>query len=295
MRLPLRTFPLPFCFAVLVMVSVAAPARADDAAQRALRHKDPQWLAMTAVLPDPATAPAAKLEVIGDVLRARRLPEDALDYYTYALQRGGDEARLLNKLGVTHLELQQNDVARAYFSREVKLYKKDAEGWNNLGAVEHINGRFRNAIVDYNKAVKLNRKSAVYHSNLGTAYYEMNDYESGSREYDKALRLDPGVLEHSGLSGMTAHVMGHGDRGRFHFEMAKLYANQGDEMRMMHALEVACESGFDIGAEMNRYPTLAAFRRDPRVIVMIKNAKNLKKGDSVASVTTVPGLKPATP
>ncbi len=34
------------------------------------------------------------------------MPEDALEYYGYALARGGDAARLSLKQGVTELELQ---------------------------------------------------------------------------------------------------------------------------------------------------------------------------------------------
>src|SRR5271168_850778 len=64
------------------------PTAAD---MRELRHQDPQWQSVKLHLPDPATATAQQLETVGDVLRARRFPEDAIDYYNYALQRGGDE------------------------------------------------------------------------------------------------------------------------------------------------------------------------------------------------------------
>ena len=63
-------------------------------------------------LPDPATATAEQLETVGDVLRARRFPEDALDYYRYALKRGAIEVMLMNKIGVTQLELRHTAAAR---------------------------------------------------------------------------------------------------------------------------------------------------------------------------------------
>ena len=67
----------------------AGDAEPEDATRRS--SQDPQWLAVKPHLPDPATASADKLEMAGDVLRARRFPEDALDYYQYALRRGGKE------------------------------------------------------------------------------------------------------------------------------------------------------------------------------------------------------------
>src|SRR5271170_4577443 len=66
-------------------------------AVRQIEHQDPQWLQVAPHLPDPLTASAAALETAGDVLRARRFPETAVDYYTYALRRGGEETQLLNK------------------------------------------------------------------------------------------------------------------------------------------------------------------------------------------------------
>ena len=41
-------------------------------------------------LPDPATATPQTLELQADILRARRFPADAMDYYNYAIARGGN-------------------------------------------------------------------------------------------------------------------------------------------------------------------------------------------------------------
>ena len=58
-----------------------------------LEHQSPDWAAIEKHLPDPATASAKQLEMQGDILRARRFPEDALDYYGYALRRGANLER----------------------------------------------------------------------------------------------------------------------------------------------------------------------------------------------------------
>ena len=78
-----------------------APLTSAD--ERAALHSSPDWALIQPHLPDPKTASAADLEMAGDVLRARRFPEDALDYYGYALQRGGDVSKLLNKMGIVRL------------------------------------------------------------------------------------------------------------------------------------------------------------------------------------------------
>ena len=97
-----------------------AQAEAVSAQERAAFHQDPQWAMIAPHLPDPKTATAAKLELAADVLRARRFPEDALDYYGYAIARGGPVSELLNKMGIVRLELHQNALAHELFQQSVR-------------------------------------------------------------------------------------------------------------------------------------------------------------------------------
>jgi tetratricopeptide (TPR) repeat protein len=250
-------------------------------------HQDPQWLSIQAHLPDPTTATSAQLEMAADVLRARRFPEDAIEYYGYALQRGGDAPQLLNKMGVAELELRHPAQARAYFQRVVKIKKKNPEGWNNLGALEYMEGRYGAAISDYNRAIKLDKTSATFHSNLGTAYFDKKEFESARKEYDIALKLDPGMLQHHGTAGVTTRMLSPEDHARFCYELARLYARRGDEETMLHYLTMASEGGFDILSEMGSDALLAPYRKDPRILLIVTNAKALR-GNHLAQASGVP-------
>ena len=225
-------------------------------AVRAWRHQDPQWENVKLHLPDPATATAEQLETVADVLRARRFPEDALDYYLYALRRGSNNVVLMNKIGVTQLELRHTAAARAYFQRAIQLQKKDPVAWNNLGAVEYMDGRFSTAISDYSRAIKLNKTSAIYHSNLATALFEEKRYKDARGQFKIALQLDPDVAHHDGTGGLTAHMLSPDDHARYCFEMARLYAELGDETNMLHYMTMASEGGFDVLGERRSDTTL---------------------------------------
>jgi len=267
------------------------------ATDRELRHQDPQWLSVVPHLPDPATATEQQLELVGDVLRARRFPEDALDYYMYALRRGGNEVVLINKIGVVQLDLRHTAAARAYFQRAIQLKKKDPVAWNNLGAVEYIDGRFATAISNYNRAIKLDKTSAIYHSNLATAYFEEKKYKDAREQFKIALRLDPDVAHHDGLGGLTAHMISPEDHARYCFEMARLYAELGDETNLLHYLTMASEGGFDVMSEMRSDNTMARYRKDPRVLLLVKNAKALRSGrasidDTSAKIPPLPPVQP---
>jgi tetratricopeptide (TPR) repeat protein len=262
---------------------------------RSLSHDDPQWTTVQSHLPDPLTASAAKLELAADVLRARRFPADALEYYNYALQRGGNQTSLLNKMGVTELELQNLMAARAYFQHAVKLQKKNADGWNNLGALEYLERRYRNAISDYDRAIKINKKDSSFHSNLGTAYFDLKQFDSARKEFEIALKLDPEMFERRRMSaGVTAHLLSPEDHARFCYEMARLYAKNGDEDNMLHSLQMASEGGFDVAEEMGRDAFLSQYRKDPRVVMILQNARALRAGRASTAVAsgTLPPLPP---
>ena len=264
------------------------PAPMTSADERAALHTGPEWQQIEPHLPDPRSATAAKLEVAGDVLRARRFPEDALDYYGYAMARGGNVSMLLNKMGVVRLELQQNELAREMFLRVVRAHKKDAQAWNNLGVTEYVARNYAAAIADYSRAAKLNKHSAVFRSNLGMAYLEAKDVESARTAFAVAIKLKPEVMQTHDGGGASLHVLGTDKFSDLCFEMARLYARSGalDSMRLWIAR--ASEGGLDVRARMADDPTLHPFLKDPAVQMILANAAQLRSR-SVATAKA-PGL-----
>ena len=255
-------------------------------------HESPDWKLIEPHLPDPATAPIAMLETQGDLLRVRRFPDDALAYYNYALQRGGDQAELFNKIGITNMELGNLSIARVYLQRVVKLHPKDPQSWNNLGAVDFMGRNYTGAIQSYRRAIKFNKKFAVSHSNLGMAYIEKKDFSSAKAELLLAMKLDPQIFSRNSSSGgATLHMMTASDRANFCFQMAKVYARMGDEAEMLHQLQTASEAGMNIRREMAEDEDLARFAKDPRVDEIILVAKSLREGKMVRNVASV--LPPA--
>ncbi|ADW67883.1 tetratricopeptide repeat protein [Granulicella tundricola] len=254
------------------------------------RHQMPDWLLLEPYLPDPRTATAARLELEGDVLRARRFDEDALEYYQFALNRGGDVPRLLNRIGITQLTLSQPAAARLYFAKVVALQPKVGAGWNNLGATEYFAGNYRSALTDYSRAVKFEKRNAVFHANLATAYFQLKDYESARREFAKAYKLDANVFRPDGGNGIQARVLSATERGRFCFELAKVAALGHDDVAVMAWLTKASEAGLDLGAEMVGARGLEAYRVDPRVLLLEQNAKAMGSSKRALASVAVPTL-----
>jgi len=261
----------------------ATDSESDPAVARARRHATPEWRIVAPHLPDPETGSPADLQQAGDILRARRFPDEALEYYRYALQRGGDEAVLDKRMGVIELQLGQDALARAYFRRCVSLSKRDAEGWNNLGAVETIAGNARQAISDYQRAVKIDRRNSLFHANLGTAYFAVKDVDSARHEFEVAVKLDPEVFHRGGFGGSLVHVLSTDDRGQFAFEMARLAAARHEEDSMLHWLAQASEAGLDLRVAMAGVKEFNPYLKDARIAVIVHNAKALRTRELAVS------------
>lgn len=296
MRVPFfrLSFPSLLVLAALAVAPRLSAQTDSDAADRETRHLAADWTLIAPHLPDPYTGAPAALETAGDVLRARRLPEDALDYYRFAMDRGGKPRELFDRIGVTDLELRRPNAAKAAFQRALSIDRKSAISWNNLGASEYVLGNFRAAVLDYKKAVQLSKKTAIFHSNLGTAYFDLKDYDSAQREFATAVKIDPAVFHHGGWGGVEAHVLSPQDRGRFCFEMAKLAARQHDDESVLHWLAMAGETGYDISWELKQSKELEPYLHDERVATLMKNAKAMRSRQ-IASSTPVPAMAAESP
>jgi len=300
------TSPVVQC-AVLIFASAASsPTNAQPSfennqqmpltVERARLHDSDQWREVERHLPDPRTASAKVLEQQADILRARRFPEDALDYYRYALARGGNPVELSNRMGLTQLEMKNFQLAEASFRAAVKLDKKNAEGWNNLGAAQFIGGSVNSSISSYKRAIKLNKHEAVYHANLATAFFDTKNFGGARKELAEAMKLDPDIFNRKeGAGGLEARVLSAEERARFSFEMAKLYAQNGLEEEMLHSLARAGESGMDLSRELRKDAVLGKYLTDPRVLVIIQNAELLRGGHpaTLNAASNAAPLKPS--
>jgi tetratricopeptide (TPR) repeat protein len=293
----LRALSLSFLLAGIggqALLFAQQSTRPSEVEQRAALHRSVDWELVSPHLPDPATASAAALELAADVLRARRFPEDALDYYQYAQARGGDPLTLMKKIGVTRLELQQNTLARAIFLRCTQMAKKDPQAWNNLGAADYTLAAYRSAINEYSRAVKLNRKSAVFHANLGMAYLSVNEPESARTQFQTAMRLDPKILEGVASGGVTLHVLEIKDYAKLCFEMARVSAMQGQMGLAKVWLQRAGERGLDLRSAVADDSVLRPLLKDPGFQLLLSNTETMRKHVAVANAPSLGTSKDST-
>src|SRR6195952_877830 len=174
----------------------------------------------------------------------------------------------------------------------VRGKKNDAAAWNNLGVTEYMEKRYKNAISDYRRAAKYDKHSAAFRSNLGMAYFENGDVESARKEFAAALAIDPHAFEHREAGGLTAQVVGTQNYSKLAFEMAKIYARRHDDEATLLWLAKATEAGYDTRHEMMQEAAFRPYEKDPRVLLMLKNAQQMRMR-SVASAAPKQSLGPS--
>ena len=205
----------------------------------------------------PQTNPSLTAEQRADILMARKMYREAIDVY-----REGplDSAIIWNKIGIAYHQMLQMTEASKYYQHAIKLNPKYAEAINNLGTIYYAKRSYRRAIGQYNKALKLAPNSASIYSNLGTAQFARKKYEEASVSYQKALALDPEVFEHRSAYGTLLQERTVGEKARFHYYLAKTYANAGNTSRALQYIRMALEEGFKERQKLMEEPEFAKLR-----------------------------------
>jgi tetratricopeptide (TPR) repeat protein len=203
------------------------------------------------------TTPSLTAEQRADILMARKMYREAVDVY-----REGplDSAIIWNKIGIAYHQMLQMNEARKNYEKAIKLNPKYAEAINNLGTVFYARKSYRRAISQYNRALKLTPNSASIYSNLGTAQFARKKYEEASISYQKALSLDPEVFEHRSAYGTLLQERTVSEKARFHYYLAKTYANAGNTARALQYIRMALEEGFKERRKLMEEPEFAKLR-----------------------------------
>jgi len=187
-----------------------------------------------------ATPPPLTPETRADIFMARKAYREAIDQYRQCDQT----AQVLNKIGIAYHNLVNLGTAKKYYQRAIKANPKYSEAVNNLGTVYYAEKSYRRAVSQYHRALRLAPESASVYSNLGTAYFARRDYKAAAEAYQKALALDPEVFEHKGAYGIMIQERTVEDKAKFHYYLAKVYAQAGANDRAILYIRKALEEGF---------------------------------------------------
>ena len=209
-----------------------------------------------------AEAPKTPLsvETRGDIFMARKMYREAIDVFR---EDKSKNAVIANKIGIAYHQMQQLDNARKSYEQAIRLKPDYAEAINNIGTVYYARKNFGRAIRYYQRALKYAPNSASIYSNLGTAYFARKKYKEAMETYQTALKLDPNVFENHGSYGVLLEERSVEERAKFHFHLAKLYAQAGRNELALQYLRKALEEGFKEKKKIEEDPDFQAMRDLP--------------------------------
>jgi len=254
---PLRPMCLtrPRLAAVLALFEIVAlsPLARTQNAQSSLAGQSAQPVQSaiaTALETHSARAPRADIspEELGDLRMLHRNYREAVESYS---QGPAHDPTLHNKMGIAYHQMGQLENSRREYLAALQLRPKYMEAANNLGTVEYSKRNYRHAISWYHRALKMegsdSTRTASVHMNLGMAWFARKNYQKANLSFQTALRLDPDVFEHRGTVGQILGERNVEERSRFHFYMARLYAQQGRNDLAMQYLRRSLEEGYKDG------------------------------------------------
>ena len=192
----------------------------------------------------------------GDVFMARKMYREAIEAY----REGPKSAVIWNKIGIAFHQLGNLDSARKNYEMAIKTDRKYADAVNNLGTIYYAQKNYRAATSRYKKAIQLAPEKASYWSNLGTAWYSRGKFEEMTAAYQKALSLDRDIFEHRGTVGTELQDRTVADRARYHFVMARMYAQNGQNDLALQYLRRALEEGLKDKTKIVEAKEFAALR-----------------------------------
>jgi tetratricopeptide (TPR) repeat protein len=255
------------CLILLLVSSTAALGQISHSEQ--VQIMPPLVRAIDPPAPD---ATAAALEFQADKLRQQKFYLDALDYYRAALGKKPNDARLLNKIGITELMMQRYKEAKKSFERAIKHDRQFADAYNNLGVIYYEVKKYPQAVQQYRKAIARDDSSASFFSNLGAAYFSKRDFEAAVAAYQHALELDPTVFERTSRGGVQAQLPSPADRARYDYTVAKLYAKMGLSEQSLEYLKRAVEAGYKDLKNVYKDVEFAELRKNPRFTELMASA-----------------------
>jgi tetratricopeptide (TPR) repeat protein len=193
----------------------------------------------------------------GDLFMARKMYREAVDSYK---QGPKNSPVIRNKIGIAYHQLGDFAAARKYYEQAIRIDKKYADAINNLGTVYYAEKKYGAAISRYKKAIAAKPGTASFWSNLGTAYYSRGKFDEMTKAYAKALEYDPDIFEHRGTVGTELQDRSVTDRARYHFELARMYAQRGKNELALQYLRRSLEEGLKDKVRMTQAPEFAALR-----------------------------------
>ena len=117
--------------------------------------------------------------------------EEAVEYYTNALEQGLRPPEVYNNRGNAHLSIGKVHKALDDFSKAIELKPNFTQAYINRGNAYISKIDYGLAIKDYTTAIRLSPDFAEAYKGRGTAYLNKGNFDLALKDFNKAIQLAP--------------------------------------------------------------------------------------------------------
>ena len=164
---------------------------------------------------------------------------DAERLYRGALKREPALCDAWHKLGVLHLQQNENDKALEALSRAVGCNDKQAPFFSDLGVALKRADRLEEALQAYDQALALQPDYAQAHNNRANILRELGRNPEAKKGYEQAIALQPAYADAHNNLGVLAQKVGRLEESLAHYdralslrpEYAEAHCNRGNVLK----------------------------------------------------------------
>ncbi|NNC95214.1 MAG: tetratricopeptide repeat protein [Chitinophagales bacterium] len=131
----------------------------------------------------------------GDLLFKQKRYRDAIPFYMDAVHFSKGSKENFFNLAVCNEKIGENQKARYYYKKAVKIDPHFAEAFFRIGYNYGTDARYNKAIASLEKAISLKEKNVNYMRVLGFMYTQVEDYTKAINIYEQLIKLEAGRKE----------------------------------------------------------------------------------------------------
>ncbi|NES69991.1 MAG: tetratricopeptide repeat protein [Okeania sp. SIO2D1] len=121
---------------------------------------------------------------------------------------------------VKHYNEGKYEEAIADFNQAIRLNPKYAKAYNGRGLVYTLLEKNEKALADYNQAIRLNPKYAQAYNNRGIVYRRQGKNEKALADYNQAIQLNPKYARAYNNRGLVYRKQGENEKALADFNQA---------------------------------------------------------------------------
>lgn len=129
---------------------------------------------------------------IGNILIQKGDMARAQEAFTLAVKQ---EAAMASEIAEELMKSGKDDMAEHFFRTSLVKQGNNIHVYNRLGIALRRQGKWKEAVLEYEAAIKIDPRDAAIHFNLGKACMEGGQKERAYQAFRKALELDAGFTE----------------------------------------------------------------------------------------------------